>query len=177
LTLDEAAIVLAQAPASVIRVGVFVDAPLSQVVDAVVRLGLDEVQLHGVEDPGYCASVPVPVVKTFRVGPGCDPLVMDRYRGVVEAVLLDTLVEGAAGGSGRTFDWEAARGLPDVAPVYLAGGLRPENVAAAMRTLRVAGVDVSSGVEEAPGIKSEDMLREFIAAVRAADETCKENTA
>jgi phosphoribosylanthranilate isomerase len=102
---------------------------------------------------------------------------MDRYRGVVEAVLLDTLVEGAAGGSGRTFDWEAARGLPDVAPVYLAGGLRPENVAAAMRTLRVAGVDVSSGVEEAPGIKSEDMLREFIAAVRAADETCKENTA
>jgi phosphoribosylanthranilate isomerase len=176
LTLEQAAVVLAAAPAAVTRVGVFVDAPLSEVLDAVALLGLDEVQLHGAEDPGFCASVPVAVVKTFRVGPGFDAGALERFRGTIDAVLLDTFVKGAAGGSGRTFGWEAARCLPDVAPVYLAGGLDAANVADAVRALHPAGVDVSSRVEDAPGIKSEDKIRRFVAAVRAADETAEEGT-
>jgi len=84
-------------------------------------------------------------------------------------VLLDTLVEGAAGGSGKSFDWNLACDVPDIAPVCLAGGLRPENVREAVRRLRPAGVDVSSGVESAPGIKDEEMIERFIEEVRAAD--------
>jgi phosphoribosylanthranilate isomerase len=169
LTAEQAATVLADLPAGVGRAGVFIDAPLAEVFEAVERLGLTEVQLHGAEDPAYCAAVPVPVVKTFRVGERFDTASVEAYRGVVEAILLDTLVQGTAGGSGRTFDWEAARGLPLIAPVYVAGGLDADNVAAAVRTLRPAGVDVSSGVEDADGSKSPGKMEAFVSAVRTAD--------
>jgi len=169
LSLKQAAKVFAKVPPTVVRVGVFVDAPLEEVSKAVEVLELNEVQLHGSEGPMYCASVAVPVVKTFRVGPGFDPDRMLPYKGAVAAVLLDTLVEGAAGGSGKSFDWNLAREVPDIAPVCLAGGLRPENVREAVRRLRPAGVDVSSGVESAPGIKDEEKIKRFIAEVRAAD--------
>lgn len=177
LSVDEAVAVFADVPASVHRVGVFVDAPVSEVLEAVEALGLAEVQLHGSEDPGYCAAVPVAVVKTFRVGPGFDATDLERYRGAVAALLLDTLVSGVAGGSGRTFDWRSVLDLPRVAPVYVAGGLKPGNVEEVVRILRPAGVDVSSGVEHAPGIKSAGMMGEFVAAVRAADEATMEGTA
>jgi phosphoribosylanthranilate isomerase len=174
LTLDEAAAVLAEVPPEVTRTGVFVDAAFEDVVEAVARLGLSEVQLHGSEDPAYCAAAPAVVVKTFRIGAGVDAQSIERYRGAVAAVLLDTLVEGAPGGSGVVFDWELARGIPDVAPVYLAGGLDPNNVGEAVRRVRPAGVDVSSGVEEAPGIKNEVKMVRFVSAVRAADRACEE---
>jgi phosphoribosylanthranilate isomerase len=169
LNLKQAAKVFSRVPPTVVRVGVFVDASLEDVSKAVEVLELDEVQLQGSEGPMYCASVAVPVVKTFRVGPGFDPEQMLRYKGAVAAVLLDTLVEGATPGSGNSFDWNLALDVPDIAPVCLAGGLRPENVREAVRRLRPAGVDVSSGVESAPGIKDEAMLTRFIAEVRAAD--------
>jgi phosphoribosylanthranilate isomerase len=174
LTIEEAAAVLAEVPPQVTRTGVFVDAALDEVAAAVSRLGLDEVQLHGSEDPAYCAQVPAAVVKTFHVGAGIDPEAIEHYRGVVAAVLLDTLANDAAGGSGRAFDWDLARGVPDVAPVYLAGGLSPDNVGEAVRRVRPAGVDVSSGVEDAPGIKSEAKMERFVAAVRAADRAGEE---
>jgi phosphoribosylanthranilate isomerase len=177
LTLDEAADVLEAAPLGVERVGVFVDATLADVVDAVERLGLTEVQLHGAEDPAFCAAVPVRVVKTFLVGEGFDPTLVEPYRGVVEAVLLDTLVAGASGGTGRTFDWAVARDVPAVAPVYLAGGLTPESVGEAVQAVHPAGVDVSSGVEGSPGVKDARKMEEFVAAVRAADDTDEETTA
>jgi phosphoribosylanthranilate isomerase len=174
LTVKQAAAVFARVPYTITRVGVFVDAPLEDVSRAVEQLGLTEVQLHGVEDPMYCATIAVPVVKTFRVGTGFDPASMERYRGAVAAVLLDTLVEGVAGGSGKSFDFRLARDVPKGAPVYLAGGLRPENVREAVRRLRPAGVDVSSGVEESPGIKSEAKMKRFVAEVRAADQENQE---
>jgi phosphoribosylanthranilate isomerase len=176
LTLKEAARVFADTPLGVARVGVFVDASLEEVSRAVEGLGLTEVQLHGTEGPMYCASMDVPVVKTFHVGAGFDPDSIARYRGTIAAALLDTLVEGTAGGSGTPFDWGLARGVPDGVPVYLAGGLRPENVREAVRRLRPAGVDVSSGVEEAPGIKNEEKMKRFVAEVRAADRANEERT-
>ena len=169
LTVKQAAVVFARLPHTVARVGVFVDASLEDVSRAIEQLGLTEVQLHGAEGPMYCASIEVPVVKTFRVGPGFDPADIERYRGAVAGVLLDTLVEGVAGGSGKSFDYKLARDVPRGAPVYLAGGLRPENVREAVRRLRPAGVDVSSGVEESPGVKSEEKMKRFVAEVRAAD--------
>lgn len=174
VTIDEAAKVFAGVPSPVTKVGVFVDAPLSEVCDAVERLGLDEVQLHGAEDPGYCAAVPAPVVKVFRVGEAFDPEQVTAYRGCVAAVLLDTLVEGHAGGTGRAFRWDSARGVPPIAPIYVAGGLGPANVAEAVRALRPAGVDVSSGVEGRPGIKSVEKMEGFVRAVREADRAIEE---
>lgn len=169
LTLKEAAKVLERVPPEVGRVGVFVDAPLEDVSKAVEVLDLTEVQLHGTEGPMYCVGMTVPVVKTFHVGPAFDSAEIMRYRGTIAAVLLDTLVEGEAGGSGRSFDWELGRHVPKGVPVFLAGGLRPENVREAVRRLRPTGVDVSSGVEGSVGVKSRDLMERFVAEVRAAD--------
>jgi len=175
LTLDEAEAVFAEAPEGVMRVGVFVDQPLGFVAEAVKRLGLHEVQLHGAEDPDYCRAAPGSVVKTFRVGAGFDPAEIEAFRGAIAAVLLDTMVPGAAGGTGVTFDHTLASGLPDVAPVYVAGGLTPGNVGDAVRLLRPAGVDVSSGVETAPGVKDADKMEDLVAAVSAAWDTTDES--
>jgi phosphoribosylanthranilate isomerase len=176
LTLKEAARVFERVPRTVGRVGVFVDAPLEDISRAVEVLALTEVQLHGAEGPMYCAAVPAPVVKTFHVGPDFDAAEIMRYRGAIAAVLLDTLVQGVAGGSGKSFDWELGRHIPDAVPVFLAGGLRPANVREAVRRLHPAGVDVSSGVEESPGIKSPELMERFIAEVRAADRENEERT-
>jgi phosphoribosylanthranilate isomerase len=174
VTLEQAEAIFAEVPRDVVRVGVFVDASLDDVEAAVRRLGLREVQLHGSEDPDFCRALPGAVVKTFRVGSGFDPGELEAYRGAVAAVLLDALVEGAAGGTGKAFDPALVRDLPDVAPVYVAGGLTPGGVGDVVRTMRPAGVDVSSGVEEGPGTKSAEKMEEFVAAVRAADDATKE---
>jgi phosphoribosylanthranilate isomerase len=170
VTIEEAADILCAVPPGVRKVGVFVDAEPAFVALAVEKAGLDRVQFHGMETPAACAAAPVPVVKALRVGPDFDPAIVEQYRGVVAGLLLDTLVKGEAGGSGVTFDWSAALEVPRVAPVWLAGGLTPDNVAQAVRLVRPAGVDVSSGVEAVPRRKDPDRIRAFIAAVRAADE-------
>jgi len=180
LTSKEAADVFAGAPEGIERVGVFVDAPLDEAVDAVQRAGLTEVQLHGSESPAYCAAVrtggvaPVRVVKTFHVGAGFKARAIERYRGRVDAILLDTQVEGAVGGTGRSFDWALVEQVPAIAPVYLAGGLTPENVRDAVTQVRPEGVDVSSGVEQAAGSKSDEKMQRFVAEVRAADREIEE---
>jgi phosphoribosylanthranilate isomerase len=171
VTLEQAAIVLADVPPLVARIGVFVDAHADEVWEAVSRLGLTAVQFHGDEAPETCAAAPVPVIKALRVGPGFGPTQADAYRGAVAALLLDTLVPGGAqGGTGVAFDWnEVASRLPQWAPMLLAGGLRPDNVADAVRALRPYAVDVSSGVEVSAGIKDHRLIEEFAAAVAAHD--------
>lgn len=171
VTVEQAASVLADVPPLVARVGVFVDAHADEVWEAVSRLGLTAVQFHGVEAPETCAAAPVPVIKALRVGPGFDPALADAYRGSVAALLLDTYVAGGAqGGTGVAFDWYGVAGrLPAWAPVVLAGGLGPANVAEAVRALRPFAVDVSSGIEAAPGVKDHAVMDEFVAAVRTAD--------
>lgn len=170
VTLDQAAAVLADVPPLVARVGVFVDAKADDVWEAVARLGLTAVQYHGDEAPQTCAAAPVPVIKAMRVGPDFDPAVLDGFRGTVAAFLLDTYVAGEQGGTGEAFDWLSVAGsLPAWAPVVLAGGLRPENVSTAIRTLHPFAVDVSSGVEVSPGVKDPALVEAFAEAVRAAD--------
>jgi phosphoribosylanthranilate isomerase len=170
VSMEEAHGVMSVVPPFVSRVAVFVDAPEEFVEDAARTLHLSYVQFHGDESPERCAAAPVPVIKMFRVGPGFDPAVMEPYRGAVAAILLDTLVVGVAGGSGRTFAWSRVPPLPDWAPVIVAGGLNAVNVGAAVRALRPYAVDVSSGVEERLRNKDPERMHAFCLAVRSADE-------
>lgn len=198
LTLDQAECVLDGVPAGVDRVGVFVDAPEALVGEAAERLGLTHLQFHGSESPEACAAAPLPVIKAFRVaaqgvsdeavGPAAGTRLTDnaigaagwqarpdlacrigRYRGAIAAVLLDTFVPRAPGGTGRVFDWAQLESLPSWAPVILAGGLDACNVAEAIRAAQPSGVDVSSGVESTPGQKNPRLIADFIGAVRAAE--------
>ncbi|GAB4275935.1 MAG: phosphoribosylanthranilate isomerase [Coriobacteriia bacterium] len=161
--------VLSVVPTTVTRVGVFVDAPLEFVDEAVERCGLGAVQFHGSESPEMCAASPAPVIKAFSVGGAFDPGALEEYQGTIDAGLLDAYVSGVAGGTGRTFAWDAVDDLPDWMPLVVAGGLTPTNVGAAIEYFRPAGVDVSSGVEEWPGHKDRNRIRAFIEAVREAD--------
>lgn len=170
VTLAQAAAVFADIPPLVARVGVFVDARADDVWEAVARLGLTAVQFHGDEAPETCETAPVPVIKAIRVGRDFDPTDLERYRGVVSAFLLDAYVVGEQGGTGQAFGWRDVAGrLPAWAPVLLAGGLGADNVAEAIGVLRPYAVDVSSGVESAPGVKDHGLIERFTAAVRAAD--------
>lgn len=157
-------------PPFVTRVGVFVDAPPGEVRELVDYCGLDAVQLHGGEPPGYCRALGerVPVIKAFRVGEAGPPADMGDYP--VAAVLLDTLVPGRAGGSGRAFDWRLALNTGLQTPLILAGGLTPENVARAVALVKPYAVDVSSGVET-DGRKDREKIVRLIEAAKAAGET------
>jgi phosphoribosylanthranilate isomerase len=170
LSLDEAEDALAAVPARVARVGVFVDADPAFVAEATRRLRLDYAQFHGSETPDACADAPVPVIKAFKVGPEFDAAQIESYEGVIAFALLDTQVDGEHGGAGVVFDWDRVPPLPEDVPVLVAGGLHPGNVAQAIRTLRPAGVDVSSGVEARLREKDPERVREFCAAVRATDQ-------
>lgn len=169
VTLDEAREVLDAVPPFVMRIGVFVDPALDEVAEAVESLGLMAVQLHGGETPDFCRRTKVPVVKAFRVGEGFRPADVEPYRGCAAAVLLDTYVPWAAGGSGRAFAWDDAL-LPKGIPVIVAGGLTPVNVAECIRAMAPYAVDVASGVEESIRVKDHARLTAFFDAVRAADE-------
>ena len=169
VTLAQAAAVLAQAPAGIERVGVFVDPTLEEILDAIDACGLTRVQLSGHETPAFCDSVPVPVMKAVHVGTDFGLQEVEPYRGHAAALLLDTFVTGKAGGTSQTFEWQAIGDVPGWAPIYVAGGLNPENVSACVAVLRPFGVDVSSGVETSPGIKDPTRIEAFCAAVRTAD--------
>lgn len=167
-------------PPFVATVGVFVDEEPREVVETAAAVGLTAVQLHGDESPAVLrelrSRMPLKMIKAFRVRAAGDLARLDDYRAHCDALLLDAYVPGAAGGTGRTFDWELAR-LARAAghPLVLAGGLTPENVSAAVRRVRPFAVDVSSGVEAAPGRKDALRVRAFVAAAREADATACPN--
>lgn len=163
---QKAAAIIAQLPPFVQTVGLFVDAAAELVNWTADFCGLDLIQLHGAETPEYCIDVNRRVIKAFRVKDSASLSGIGRYG--VAAYLLDAWSPEAPGGTGLTFDWSLARQAAGTRPLILAGGLTPENVAAAIAAVRPYAVDVSSGVEEAPGKKDHGKIREFIAAARAA---------
>jgi phosphoribosylanthranilate isomerase len=152
---------------TVCLVGVFVDQDPASVQRTVARCGLDYAQLHGAEPPEWTTALlnqGIKVIKAFRVRDGGS--LDDIERHPATAFLLDAYVPGQAGGTGQTFDWNLARRAGLLGPIILAGGLTPENVAQAIHTVRPWGVDVSSGVEAAPGRKDPEKVRRFIAAAK-----------
>jgi phosphoribosylanthranilate isomerase len=151
-------------PYETITVGVFRDEARQRVVDIANQIGLGAVQLHGmesVEDTQWIASRTRRTIKAFPAGHRN----IDRFTEYGAQVML---IDGASPGSGELFDWRLAEGVVDPTRLIVSGGLRPENVGAAISHLHPWGVDVSTGVESAPGVKDPGKLREFIGAARAA---------
>ena len=154
-------------PPYVAKVGVFVNAPEELVTQAIAACGLNILQFHGDEPPAYCVQFGVMSMKAFRVAGAESLRALPEY--ATDAWLLDAFSPGQPGGTGATFNWNLAIEAQKFGrPIFLAGGLTPENVAAAVRQVRPFGVDVSSGVEMAPGRKDAAKVKAFIAAARQA---------
>ena len=159
------------------RVGVFVDAAAAELIRLAEALDMSAIQLHGEEPPDECGRIrsagPWAVWKAIRIDEGVDVLgAVDRYAGVVDAVLLEGRSALGHGGVGARFEWSSVAdraGWPAALDVVLAGGLRPENVARAIAVARPDVVDVSSGVESEVGRKDAGRIRAFLDAVRAAE--------
>lgn len=157
-----AAEIAAAIPASVVCVGVFVDQAVEQMETIASQVPLGAVQLHGSETPEVAAALMQPVIKAVPVTNGFDPQMLDVWPRSV-TVLLDAHDPVKRGGTGRTIDWSRAAAAARRRPVMLSGGLNPDNVRAAVEAVRPYAVDLSSGVESAPGIKDPARLRALFA--------------
>ncbi|HAV63213.1 MAG TPA: phosphoribosylanthranilate isomerase [Verrucomicrobiales bacterium] len=169
ITSDAAREIISGLPADVLRVGVFVNADRREVHRIIEATGINAVQFHGEESPEFCEEFrALKVWKAFRIE-NEDSLRTVRRFPNVDAWLLDSHVSGAHGGTGQVFDWGLAIKAKSLGrPVILAGGLHPGNVVDAVRQVQPAGIDVSSGVELAPGRKDPAKVRALIEAVKTA---------
>jgi phosphoribosylanthranilate isomerase len=151
-------------------VGVFVNQPLDDVNSIARQTGIDLVQLHGNESPEYCELVEKPVIKVFHISENktADELKaeIERYSGVADYFLFDTKTDGLWGGTGKTFDWNILNDITGDKPFFLSGGLNPDNIRQAIETVKPAAVDLSSGLEEAPGLKDFDKVERFFDIMR-----------
>ncbi len=161
----QARAIVRRLPAFVTAVGVFVDPSRDEVLRAVDQSGIAVAQLHGDEEPALCASLSVPVLKAIRLSGPRSVAQLAAYE--VQGFLLDA-PSAAYGGSGTTCDWSLAAAVARELPIGLAGGLHPDNVAEAVRTVGPWAVDVASGVESAPGVKDADKLRLFLQRAKEA---------
>jgi len=186
VTTAEVAAITSQLPATVDKVGVFVDAALQEIVSTVLACSLTGVQLHFDAEPELPARLRErlgPEVQILRVihfnaaasGQHSTQIAEHARNPHIDAVLVDSRTATAVGGTGVTFDWPEARksvfGDTGRLKLVAAGGLSPDNVAAAIAALSPWGVDVVSGVEAAPGRKDPAKVREFIARARTANRT------
>lgn len=144
-------------------VGVFIDQDQDEVREIADFVGLDLLQLHGAERPGFDAGKPV--MKVLKVRGGEIPGAEDWP----DPVMLDSWSADQRGGTGRTWDWELARPLISTRKVFIAGGLEPGNVGKVVSGFKPYGVDVSSGVEASIRVKDPDKVRAFVHAVRLAE--------
>jgi phosphoribosylanthranilate isomerase len=156
----------------VLAVGVFVDAPPSEMARIARETGIDALQLHGAEPPESLRHLPVPALKALRPRPGTNAAQVmaeiDRYHSSLQpplGILVDGYSEEFAGGTGARADWRLAAEIGATVPIILAGGLDPDNVGAAIRQVHPLGVDVSSGVE-IDGVKDASRIEAFVRAAR-----------
>lgn len=158
--------IILRLPPFAVTVGLFVNVPdPNDLVQTVRDAGVQVIQLHGDEDPAYCRRLAgYPLIKALRIGDSQVDQDLAQYP--VRAFLLDVKDDVLFGGTGKSFDWKLVQNIDRKRPVILAGGLRPQNVQAAIRAVRPYGVDVCSGVEREPGKKDPVKLAEFMNEVR-----------
>ena len=154
------------------KVGLFTDEEAGKVMEIVTACGLDHVQLHGHENPGYCRQlkelfgrhgVEAGVIKAFRVSDKILGPPLEEYI-CADNFVFDTFQPGVPGGTGAKFNWDVLNEVKDfiLKPFFIAGGLNPQNGYDAVKAVDPFGVDVASGVESAPGKKDEGLLKEYI---------------
>lgn len=166
LTIGQAAELIAHIPPFVQSVGLFVDAEPAFIKAVLKAVPLDLLQFHGNESPEKCRSFSRPYMKAVRMRPGTDLVKYAAEFFDARALLLDAYVPDMPGGTGERFDWDLIpAGLPK--PIVLSGGLNPDNVALAVEAVRPWAVDVSSGVEDTPGIKDAAKVASFIANAKS----------
>ena len=170
LSLEAAHAIAAQVSSSVTIVGVFANQPTALIREWVREVPLGLVQLHGHETPGACRAVGAPFIKAFRADDAArlGREIPEYLDGEDSPFLLDAAVPGVLGGSGARVDWALARTIAETVRgrLFLAGGLTPENVKAAILAVTPWAVDVASGVESAPGIKVPARVQAFVRASR-----------
>ena len=152
-------------PPFVSKVGVFVDEDAMTINATIRAAGIDTIQLHGNEDPGFCEQFSCSVIKAFGVGPRFDLSILGQYK--VCGYLLDTWDDTRKGGTGKSFDWSIARRAAlSHDNIVLAGGLGVTNLAEALETVNPYGIDLNSGVEVKPGEKNPHKMRDALKIVR-----------
>jgi len=173
---EEAAQLAGRAPPGVTRVGLFVDPDDDQLAATLAKVPLDLLQLHGRETPRRVAVIRArfarPVMKVIKLATKEDLETADTYLGLVDRLMFDakppkSMKNALPGGNAVAFDWRLLAGTRWPKPWLLAGGLDADNLAEAVRTTGARGVDVSSGVEDAPGCKSPAKIAAFLAAAKA----------
>lgn len=164
ISVEEAANIIFKLPGSVKTVGVFVNQSVEDINKAVEELGLSYVQLHGDENPEFAKKMSVPVIKSFRLKDRNNLADIKEYN--VFAYLFDSYLKGLYGGTGKTFELSIIEKNSFDKPLFLSGGLTPENVAKAIEKVKPYAVDVASGVENEPGKKDHLKIMRFINEVR-----------
>jgi phosphoribosylanthranilate isomerase len=163
ISIETARQLISHVPVGVLRVGLFLDQDRSEIRKVLDAVPLDVLQFHGRETEAECSGSGLPWLKAVAMESRNSVMQAERdYPGAM-GLLLDSHVPGKRGGSGQVFDWSLSR--PMEKPIWLAGGLNAENVGQAIRIVRPYAVDVSSGVESAPGIKDATRILAFIKAV------------
>ncbi|SDO16039.1 phosphoribosylanthranilate isomerase [Afipia sp. GAS231] len=177
LSLEVARALGKQAKGRATKVALTVDADDATLSNIVETLQPDLLQLHGKETTARVRDIKarfgLPVMKVIAVETSADLAVLPGFAGVADRILFDARAPKDAtrpGGLGAVFDWHVLEKLDLKLPFMVSGGLNPDNVAEAIRVTRAGGVDVSSGVESAPGIKDPEMILKFIRAARATEE-------
>ena len=166
VTLAQAAEISRALPPFVLRVGVFVNPEEALVSRAIAECNLSLLQFHGDESSAFCTRFGLMSLKAFRIRDAASLAPLAEYQ--TDAFLLDAYSPAGLGGTGEKFNWELAVAARRYGkPIFLAGGLTPENVAAAVTQVRPFAVDVSSGVESAPGRKDVAKMRAFIQAAKS----------
>jgi phosphoribosylanthranilate isomerase len=173
VSVEAAAGLIRQLPPFIMKVGVFVNAPEDLVVQAIRECGLNLLQFHGDEAPDYCLQFGLMSMKAFRIRDAASLQALLAYH--TDAWLLDAYTPDKPGGTGETFNWDLALQAQGWGrPIFLAGGLTPENVADAVRCARPYAVDVSSGVEATRGRKDHAKVRAFIQAAKSVEDQAVE---
>lgn len=169
VSIEQAALMQSAMPAFVSTVGLFVNPSRAEVEQVLEHVHLDCLQFHGDESESFCTSFSVPYMKGIRVREGVDLEAEIAKYSKSSAILLDAYDAQSAGGTGHRFDWSIAqRCVQNSAKrIVLAGGLEASNVAEAIEQVRPYAVDVSTGVESAPGTKSVERMKAFFNEVRS----------
>lgn len=163
---EQAALLLASKPSRVKSVGLFMDDSAEKVGATIASVRPDLLQFHGDEPEDFCASFGLPFIKAIGMGSGHQMLGKVSKYPSAAGFIYDGHAAGAPGGSGQSFDWSLL--AKDDQKTWLAGGLTPENVSRAVQLVRPWAVDVSSGVEDAPGIKNHELMSKFVSAAKSA---------